>query len=387
MNNRHYSYLQWGVISAVIAISLTPNASAVLPSVMDAPAELLVDIEPADDITQPNLNLAPEPSETAEHTPLHQLENEGAIDPLAKFNLSQDKAASASPPKATSSPIAKEVKDTPHPKNNKKDNKKKTDKNDEPIIALASESKPVDEQLQSTLTSLRPEMQADLEALTKVLHQEHKAVAEELKDEEALALTDLALLWQAAVERSGTIRFAIEKLSRQDATGQPTNGTGFTKRMVQSMARLGGVAGSLWTGTPAGVIGGNVVEQLIKEDPSSSSIMSRVTDADMLILAKEVEELQSNVIQQYYTYKHSQEQWKLAQKAKRELAGFYDALDTKAIENQAMKPILESLFNGINQDEQRYRQEFVSARNGLSLLVGADAILTLEKTKDLTAQK
>lgn len=382
------------------SITLSPPAFAVLPSLIDASADLLVETTPPDeqaiDNTTPNLELIPYITDTDRsqnvHTTVEDIKADvvntssekitnpddvsGYVDILL---LGTEESSSVTTEPLPPEPASSDEEPATIAETNTED-KTKADTADEKIIALASESSSKANDLQQALSELKPETQAGLEELTKALHTEHRTIAQELQDEAELSLSDLGLLWQAAVERSGTIRFAIEKLSRRSATGKVDDEHGFTKRVVQSMAKLGGVAGSMWTGTPAGVMSGSLVNQLISGAPDNTSVISKVTDADMLILAKEVEALQTEVIQGYYQYKHTRELWKLSQKGKREVALFYDNLDTSASEAQALLPVLESLMSSISQEESEYRQNFVSARNNLSLLVGADAIIALEKS-------
>lgn len=239
-------------------------------------------------------------------------------------------------------------------------------------------------------SKLSPETQAELKRLGNALHEQNQAIYNELKDDEELSVKDIAMLWQAAVERSGTIRYAIEKLSRRDATGKPVANDSFTKRMLQSIARVGGVAGSVWSGNPAGILGGNMVEEMMRGNPQDPA-MAKVTDADMLILAKEVESLQSQVIESYYEYRHAQERWKISQQATESLQKFHEKFndpDTPAQkpEHLALQPLVESLFQSARQEESSAKQGFVHARNALGLLVGADALVALEQASQQNAQ-
>jgi hypothetical protein len=223
---------------------------------------------------------------------------------------------------------------------------------------------------------IKPETRQDLSALSKALHREHQAMFQELRDNEELATKDLAMLWQAAVERSGTLRYAIEKLSRRDATGA-TQDT-FTKRMLQSLAHVGGVAGSLWMQNPAGILGGNMVQEALANDPNRGA---PVTDADMVILAKEVEALQSLLMESYYNYCQRESQWKLSQEAHRKLAQYSNTDKLSS----ALRPLLDSLVESSEHDELTAKQAFISARNSLGLLVGGEALLALEKSRTVTA--
>jgi hypothetical protein len=218
-----------------------------------------------------------------------------------------------------------------------------------------------------------------LNHLAEALHQEDKAINNELRDDEELSMTDIGMLWEAAVEHSGTIRYAIEKLSRRDATGKPADNDSFSKRIVQNLVHLGGVAGTMWSGTPAGLIGSNMVQNIMSGNPQDSAL-SRVTDADMVILAKEVEALQSNLITLYYNYRHAKERLTLTKEASSTIAKYYD--HTIAIEGstvEALQPLIQSIYDNAKQDEQSALHAFNSSRNALSLVVGPDAVAALEQ--------
>jgi hypothetical protein len=226
---------------------------------------------------------------------------------------------------------------------------------------------------------LDPETQAGLNRLSDAVHQEDRAVYNDLRDEEESSFSDIGMLWEAAVERSSTIRYAIEKLSRRDATGKPVTNDSFSMRMLQSLVHLGGVAGTMWTGTPAGLIGSNMIQDLMSGNPQDSAL-SRVTDADMVILAKEVDTLQSKLIEQYYSYRHAQERLVLAREATSTIAKYYDhASALTDSTSTTLQPLMQSIYDSSKQDEQNAQQAFGSARTELGLLVGPDALAALDQ--------
>lgn len=231
------------------------------------------------------------------------------------------------------------------------------------------------------------------EEFARLMEAQHHIVNNELRDDEEVVIKDVAMLWEAALERSGTIRYAIEKLSRRDATGKPVQGDNFTKKFIQSVTRLGGVAGSMWTGTPAGLIGSNMVEEILHGDPGQMAT-NRVTDADMLILAKEVEKLQSDVITAYYDYRHAKQRWQMTKDASHRLNFYRDQLlsgkanggkGIDGISPELKITMLDSLFQSWKQEEDAAKQDYVSCRNSLGLLVGTDALIALEQAEKESA--
>jgi hypothetical protein len=220
----------------------------------------------------------------------------------------------------------------------------------------------------------------NMNQLADKIQQEDKTINNEVRDEEELSLTDIGMLWEAAVERSGTIRYAIEKLSRRDATGKPVENDNFSKRMLGSLVQLGGVAGSMWTGTPAGLIGSGMIQDMMSGNPTESAL-SRVTDADMVILAKEVEELQNQLITLYYNYKNAKEKLSLAQEAQSAMLKYSEQIDSKSgEETEALKPLMQSLLESARQEVQNAEQALNSNRSALSGVVGTSAIDALDQS-------
>ncbi len=286
------------------------------------------------------------------------------IDALAKVKpaapATKTNSAEAAKPKA---PIHKEIK---------------------PILDTSAR-----QSIESAAQKLPVETRKSLNQLSDSMHDEDRVIYNELRDEEELSMTDIGMLWEAAVERSATIRYAIEKLSRKDATGKPVEADNFSKRMLGSLVHLGGVAGSMWTGTPAGLIGSGMIQDMMTGNPQDSAL-SRVTDADMVLLAKNVETLQSQLIQTYYNYKHAKEKLTLAQEAQSTLNKYYDhaeSLPTANATNEALKPLMQSMAESARQDVQNAQQAYSSSRSSLSLLVGTDAIAALEQSDAKKSRK
>ncbi len=182
------------------------------------------------------------------------------------------------------------------------------------VASVDATTESLSAEAQAELKSLPKKTQDELKERSEAILFEAKAVNNELRDDEELSVNDIAMLWQAAVERSGTIRFAIEKLSRRDATGESVNEGSLIKKMAHNAVSIAGLASGAVTGSPAGLIGGNMLENLLLDNPTNSAF-NRVTDADMIILAKEVENLQQRVIENYYQYIHCEKRYKLTEEA------------------------------------------------------------------------
>ena len=200
------------------------------------------------------------------------------------------------------------------------------------------------------------------------LEELNRRIQNEVVDEEQVVARDLALLWQAAVERNSTIRFAIEKLSRRDATGKSTADP-WTKKLLGSLVNLGGVAGSVLTQSPVGILGSGVVQEAMADGPPDPSRLP-VTDADMVILAKSLDHLQTQLFETYLTYVRQKRLLKLSQDANTDMLRQLSQSDSIAA---------ETLLDITHQDMLRQQQAFASARTALTLITGPEAVLALEQ--------
>ena len=197
---------------------------------------------------------------------------------------------------------------------------------------------------------------------------------------------DMNLLWQAAVYRSQPIRYAIEKLSRQDASGKPVKNKTGLKRLINTTAQVGGAAASIVSGTPIGLLSGALVNDIVNQSNTSST--RPVTDADMVILARAVDNLQQELLDLYLTYKQSKDVLAL-QKGK---LAILEQTYAVARKNEAAKAtttdfnpseqLMRYMLNDAKQSTQRAEQSFQQAQHSLGLKVGEEALLLLEQGSD-----
>lgn len=195
---------------------------------------------------------------------------------------------------------------------------------------------------------------------------------------------DLSLLWQGAATNSDTIKFAIYKLSNPDKD-KPDNGA--VKKVLTTIAGMSTMVGA-GMGNPvlasASLIGGNTLGIMSQDSKALNYKYTQVTDADMIILVRKVEELQQKVVNMYYDYisarklydmtsqmvKRSEENYKAAQNYQKEIVLITDTFYREAVdENQAA------------------RGSFYEKRSRLEQLVGAEVFREFEKSIDQRESK
>lgn len=211
-----------------------------------------------------------------------------------------------------------------------------------------------------------------------------KEIAKELEYEEQDMVADLSLLWQGAATHSDTINFALYKLANPDADKPDTKSIKNVLTTIAGMSTLVGasIANPLLAGSS--LIGGNILSIMSQDTKALNYKYTKVSDADMIILIRKVEDLQQNAINLYYDYMTSKIQlekinklvderkrkFELAQKnnAQRELIVVTDAYYRTAIDRQ-----------------RTAKSEFFSRRAALEQFVGNEAFVQFEA--ELTARE
>ena len=129
----------------------------------------------------------------------------------------------------------------------------------------------------------------------------------------------------------------------------------------------------------AALIGGNTLGIMSQDNKALNYKYTQVTDADMIILVRKVDELQQKVVDNYYDYmtarllydmtskmvKEREEQYKKAQALNREVVLITDTFYREAIDEQV-----------------KARGNFFEKRSQLEQLVGNDIFRQFEEVVD-----
>ena len=196
--------------------------------------------------------------------------------------------------------------------------------------------------------------------------------------------SDLSLLWQGAATGSDTIKFAIYKLSNPDKD-KPDNNS--VKKVLTTIAGMSTLIGASM-GNPilasSALIGGNTLGIMSQDTKALNYKYTQVTDADMIILVRKVDELQQRVVDLYYDYitardlynmttdmaKRAEQNYKSAQKSSKEVILMTDTFYREALDEQ-----------------QKARGNFFEKRSRLEQLVGTETFRTFEQNLDSRDKK
>ena len=190
-------------------------------------------------------------------------------------------------------------------------------------------------------------------------------------------MEDLSLLWRGAATQSDTIKFALYKLSNPDADKPNEHSVKKVLGTIASMSTLVGAG----VGNPllasGSFLGGNLLGIASQDDKSMNYKFSRVTDADMIILVRKIDELQQEIVNSYYDYMKTRNLFDLSvQQTKTAYNNFHYA------ERGASKEVIliSDAYYRDSADKQMYaRNNFYASRASLEQLVGKETFKQFEE--------
>lgn len=197
-------------------------------------------------------------------------------------------------------------------------------------------------------------------------------------------MEDLSLLWQGAATRSDTIKFAIYKLSNPDKDKPDQSAV---KKVLTTIAGMSTFLGA-GTGNPvlasAALIGGNTLGIMSQDEKELNYKYSQVTDADMIILVRKVDELQQNVVDMYYDYMTARQLYDMTTGMVQERYNNY-----KKAQNLSKEVILitDTFYREALDEQVKARGSFFEKRSRLEQLVGNDIFRQFEANVDARYEK
>lgn len=202
-----------------------------------------------------------------------------------------------------------------------------------------------------------------------------REIAADLELEQKDLVGDLSVLWQGAASQSDTINFALYKLANPDENKPDEKSI---KKVLTTIAGMSTLVGA-GMGNPVlaagSLIGGNVLGIMSQDTKALNYKYTKVTDADMIILVRKIEDLQQRTVDLYYDYmtsrkklqlfdnivKERKKNYDIAQRLSREVILTTDAYYRMALDNQA-----------------KARTDFYAKRAALEQFVGNDVFKQFE---------
>ena len=197
-------------------------------------------------------------------------------------------------------------------------------------------------------------------------------------------MEDLSLLWQGAATKSDTIKFAIYKLSNPDKDKPDASAV---KKVLTTIAGMSTFLGA-GTGNPvlasAALIGGNTLGIMSQDERELNYKYTQVTDADMIILVRKVDELQQKVVDMYYDYMTARQLYDMATDMVKERYRNY-----QNAQNLSKEVILitDTFYREALDEQVKARGSFFEKRSRLEQLVGNDIFRQFEANVDARYEK
>ncbi len=203
-----------------------------------------------------------------------------------------------------------------------------------------------------------------------------KEIAQELGYEEKTMMEDLSLLWRGAASKSDTIAFALYKLSNPDENKPDEKSVKNILTTIASMSTLVGAG----IGNPliatGSLVGGNILGIMSQDTKAMNYKYTRVTDADMIILVRKIEELQQTTVNLYYNYMTSRKMLGLLDKVVLQRKKNYDNAQEKS---RDVIMITDAYYRSAVDQQTKARSDYMAKRAALEQFVGNETFVEFEK--------
>jgi len=244
------------------------------------------------------------------------------------------------------------------------------------IEAMQEKVKP--EKTYALLDESQPAENTDLTYADLSIKRLSKEVAQELEYEEQDMVADLSLLWQGAAVQSDTINFALYKLANPDADKPDANALKKVLTTIASMSTL--VGASMGSPVLAGssLIGGNILGIMSQDTKALNYKYTKVSDADMIILIRKVEDLQQKAVNLYYDYMSAKQQLEYANNLVNERRTKFE-LAQKNNAARELVVITDAQYRAALDKQRSAKSEFFSKRASLEQFVGNETFVQFEQ--------
>lgn len=202
-------------------------------------------------------------------------------------------------------------------------------------------------------------------------------IAFEIEQDEYKINSDLATLWAATTARSETMKYTIYKLSNPDED-KPDEST--MKKILKPIANFSSIAGASVAGNPfaatGALIGGGLANALMKDDKEMNYRFSKVSDADMVLLVRKIDDLQKKLLNLYIDYKTKEQLAKMTQVALNKREELYKLAQNKSKEELVISDVY---YRNAKTNAQKAQDDYLTARAILENLVGDEALKKIEE--------
>ena len=202
-----------------------------------------------------------------------------------------------------------------------------------------------------------------------------KEISKEIEFDEADMYEDLTLLWQGAAAKSDTISYALYKLSNPDE-GKPKENS--VKKVLSTIASMSTLVGA-GVGNPivaaGSMLGSNIFGIMSQDTKALNYKYTKVTDADMILLIRKIEDLQQKTVDLYNDYMTAKKMYELHSQISKQRKRYYDSAQNLSRE---IILVTDAYYRNSIDEEIKARSIFYTKRAALEQFVGSDVFKQFE---------
>ena len=217
---------------------------------------------------------------------------------------------------------------------------------------------------------------SDLTYADLSIKQISREVAADLELDQEDMVGGLSVLWQGAASQSDTINFALYKLANPDEDKPDEKSVKKVLTTIASMSTLvgAGMGNPLLAG--GSLIGGNILGIMSQDTKALNYKYTKVTDADMIILVRKIEDLQQRTVDLYYNYMMARKRLKMIEQITADRKKNYDLSQTMSKE---VILITDAYYRTALDNQMKARSDYYAKRAALEQFVGNDTFAQFEK--------
>ena len=209
-----------------------------------------------------------------------------------------------------------------------------------------------------------------------------REVAADLELDQEDMVGDLTVLWQGAATQSDTINFALYKLANPDEDKPDEKSVKKVLTTIASMSTLVGASMGNPILATGSIIGGNVLGIMSQDTKALNYKYTKVTDADMIILVRKIEDLQQRTVDLYYNYMTARKKLKMIEDIAQTRKKNYDLSQDLSKE---VILITDAYYRTALDNLMKAKSDYYAKRAALEQFVGSDVFSQFEK--DLTKRE
>lgn len=202
-----------------------------------------------------------------------------------------------------------------------------------------------------------------------------KEISKEIELDETDMYEDLTLLWQGAAAKSDTISYALYKLSNPDE-GKPNENS--VKKVLTTIASMSTLVGA-GVGNPivaaGSMLGSNIFSIMSQDTKALNYKYTKVTDADMILLIRKIEDLQQKTVDLYNEYMTAKKMYEMYSQIASQRKRYYEMSQNLSRE---IILITDAYYRSAIDEEIKARSVFYTKRAALEQFVGSDVFIQFE---------